>query len=153
MMVKIGNSYFAEAAIEAIVPEWLTERKSDRAVRHNSYDVHLANGNIVTAEATEDEVAAVVNLLGLLVPEELEEPEIEFGRDELEELASLFEAGYRWVARDRDGKAFAYKDKPEKGNASWKGDEFQRLHHDFEAIVFEADVPLDLTKLFTGVPG
>ena len=153
MMVKVGNAYFAEAAIEAIVPEWLTDRRPDRAVRHNSYDVHLANGNIVTAEASEDEVTAVVNLLGLLVLEYPEEPEVEFGRDELEELASLFETGYRWAARDRDGKAFAYKDKPEKGNASWKGDEFQRLHHDFEVIVFEADTPLDLAKLFTGVSG
>lgn len=152
-MVKIGNAYFAEAAIEAIVPEWLTERGADRAVMHNSYDVHLANGNIVTAETTEDEVAAVVNLLGLLVPEELEEPELEFGQDELEELALLFQAGYRWAARDCDGKVFAYKDKPEKGNVSWKGDEFQRLYHDFGTIMFEADAPLDLTKLFTGVPG
>jgi len=153
MMVKIGNSYFAETAIEAIVPEWLTGRSPDRVVRHNSYDVHLANGNILTVEATEDEVTAAVSLLGFCVPEELEEPQIEFSRDELEELASLFEAGFRWAARDRDGKAFTYKDKPEKGNTSWKGDEFQRLHHDFEAIVFEADAPLDLAKLFTGVLG
>lgn len=150
MMVKIGNSYFAEAAIEAIVPEFLMVRGSDEAVKHNAYDVHLANGNIVTAEATEDEVTAVVDLLGLLVPDE---PGRRLGLDELEELASIFEAGFRWAARDRDGKIYAYKDKPEKGNNSWMGTEFQRLCHDFEAITFEADSPWDLTKFFTGFPG
>ena len=150
MMVKIGNSYFAEAAIEAIVPKFRMVRRSAEAVKHNAYDVHLANGNIVTAEASEGEVAAVVDLLGLLVPDE---PERGLGLDELEELASLFAAGYRWAARDRDGKIFAYKDKPEKGDNSWLGTEFERLYQDFEAITFEADSPLDLTKLFAGVPG
>lgn len=150
MMVKIGNTYFAEAAIEAIVPEWIVDRRSGKAVAHDSYDVHLANGNIVTAKASEEEVAAVVSLLGLLASDE---PEIELERDELEELASLFGSGFRWAARDRDGKVFAYKDKPTKGRSCWQAYEHMRLHHDFDAISFDDDAPLDLTKLFTGAPG
>lgn len=150
MMVKIGNTYFFEAAIEAIVPEWFVDRRSGKKVGHDRYEVQLANGNIVTTEATEQEITAVVSLLGLLVP--TDEPEIELKREELEELAALFGDGFRWAARDRDGKAFAYKDKPTKGRACWQAYEHQRLHHDFEALTFDADAPLDLSKLFTGVP-
>ena len=151
MMIKIGNTYFSENAIEAIVPEWLTERSSDKRVAHADYDVHLANGNIVTVKASEEEVSSVVSLLGLLAP--AEEAEIELERKELEELATLFGAGFRWAARDRDGKAFAYKDKPTKGLSTWQAYEHQRLHHDFAALTFDAETPLDLTKLFTEVSG
>ena len=151
MMVKIGNTYFAENAIEAIVPEWIPDRRTGKDVGHDSYDVHLANGNIVTVKSSEKEVAAVVSLFGLLAPPE--EAEIELDREELEELATLFGAGFRWAARDRDGKAFAYKDKPTKGRSTWQAYEHQRLRHDFVALTFDAETPLDLTKLFTGVPG
>ena len=154
-MIKIGNTYFAEDAIEAIVPEWVTDRRSDKEVVHSSYDVHLASGNIVCAKATEEEIAAVAALLGLLIPEEVadEDEVFTFGSEELEELRKLFGAGYKWAARDRDGKAFAYKDKPMKGNVSWQGYEVKRLRHEFEDLSFENDKPLDLTKLFLGVSG
>ena len=154
-MIKIGNTYFAEDAIEAIVPEWVTDRRSDREVVHSSYDVHLASGNIVCAKATEEEIAAVAALLNLATVEEMsgEVEEITFEAEELEELRDLFAAGYKWAARDRDGKAFAYKDKPMKGNVSWQGYEVKRLRHEFEDLSFENEEPLDLTKLFVGVSG
>lgn len=152
MMVKIGDTYFAEGAIEAMVPR----QSMDLCPGFNGNyipvcDVHLANGSVVTAKATEDEIAAAVALLGLLAPPE--EPETDLEPEELEELAALFGAGFRWAARDRDGKVFAYKDKPTKGRSCWQSDEHQRLHHDFDGIAFDDHAPLDLTKLFTGVPG
>ena len=154
-MIKIGNTYFAENAIEAIVPEWVTDRRSDKEVVHSSYDVHLASGDIVCVKATEEEIAAVAALLGLLTPEEeVDENEaFTFGSEELEELQKLFVAGYKWAARDRDGKAFVYKDKPMKGNVSWQGYEVKRLHHEFEDLSFENEEPLDLTKLFVEMSG
>ena len=152
MMVKIGDTYFAESAIEAMAP---CERRFIDEHQNVTYapacSVYLSCGNVVTAKATEEEVTAAVSLLGLLAPPE--EAEIELDREELEELATLFGAGFRWAARDRDGKAFAYKDKPTKGRSCWQAYEHQRLHHDFDGIAFDDDAPLDLTKLFTGVPG
>lgn len=148
-MVKIGDTYFAEGAIEAIVPDKVTDQEAHRRV--SSCTVYLASGSKLTAKATEKEIAAAAALLGpLALPEE---PEADFELEELEELATLFGAGFRWAARDRDGKAFAYKDKPTKGRSCWQAYEHQRLYHDFEALTFDADAPLDLTKLFTGVPG
>ena len=149
MMVKIGDTYLAEGAIEAIVPGKVTDQESHHRVP--ACTVYLSSGSKLTAKATEDEIAAAVSLLGLLaIPED---PETELESEELEELAALFSAGFRWAARDRDGKAFAYKDKPVKGLSCWQAYTHQRLQHDFACLTFDTDAPLDLNKLFKGVPG
>ena len=152
MMVKIGDTYFAEGAIEAMAPY---EGRFMDENGHMHYapacSVYLSCGNVVDTKATEDEIAAAASLLGLLaLPEE---PETELESEELEELAALFSVGFRWAARDRDGKAFAYKDKPVKGLSCWQAYTYQRLQHDFACLTFDADAPLDLNKLFKGVPG
>ena len=59
-------------------------------------------------------------LVDILTAQELmtgEEPEI--SDDLYEALMDLHNKGYAWVARDRDGKMYAYLGKPEKDGAYW----------------------------------
>lgn len=149
-MIKIGNTYFAENAIEAIVPECVTDRRSDKKVVHSSYDVHLASGDIVCVKATEEEIAAVTALLNLATVGEVsdESEEGAFKAEELEEFRTLYDDGFKWIACDRDGKAYAYKDKPVRGYAYWQGYEAKRLGHELKALSFGDATPLDLTMLF-----
>ena len=46
-------------------------------------------------------------------------PEYDLDDDELEALDAAAEAGYQWIARDKNGKIFCYLHKPEKVGSEW----------------------------------
>lgn len=153
-MVRIGNVFFEGTAVEAIVPEYITQRGCGRAVTQG-YDIHLAGGSIVPLNVSEEDLRPLLDEAGYVFPTEAPEPEQSplFAEGELVELSNAFRAGYLFAARDGDGKVFAYKGKPEKKGMSWRHDEAKRLYRDYAALAFEDTEPLDLTALFTGVPG
>jgi len=46
-------------------------------------------------------------------------PEYDLDDDELEALDAAAEAGYQWIARDKNGKIFCYLHKPKKVGSEW----------------------------------
>lgn len=147
-MVRIGNVFLEGTAVEAIVPEYLTQRTAGKAVTQG-WDIHLAGGTVISLNVSEEELRPLLEEAGYQTsePEQTENPQ--FTPGELEEMATAFRAGFLFVARDGDGKVFAYKGRPKKGKISWQHDVAKRLYQDYTAVSFDDPEPLDLTALFT----
>ena len=155
-MIKIGDVYLDEASIQAIMPGTSAPSCGDPAscggsgVERRNYTVYLSTGKVIIVTTSDDELQRLLTRAGLLQQPDSCAADGQFTADELEELASVFRIGYRFAARDHDGKVFAYKGKPIKGKYTWQHDEAKRLHCDYAALAFEDVEPLDLTALFVG---
>ena len=83
--------------------------------------VWLRNGETFDVEATMDEAEAALIDAGVI-----EDPEADAGRPltdiERSTLQELDEVGYEWMARDGDGKLYAFMSKPKKEGAYWDVD-------------------------------
>lgn len=106
MFVKIGDAWFNPDEITAIsLPS--NEKDPTKII------VTLRQGVSVWPEATMDEAEAVLIDAGYIenpYPEEDEAPEL--SEAEREELDALDAQGYEYIARDADGKLYAYKCEP-----------------------------------------
>ena len=114
--------------------------------------LHLVfNGNPNTARIWTENGTQALHLLGELYQvmletgialREEEGPEIELDGDELEMLQKAMEAGYMWIARDKDGKIYAYRKKPVKRQTCYEDpnttDPLQLERDWFAEIDFEA---------------
>lgn len=149
-MVRIGNVFLEGTAVEAIVPEYLTQRSAGKSVTQG-WDIHLAGGSVVSLKVSEEELRPLLEEAGYQTAGSEPAEDLPFTSGELEELATAFRAGFLFVARDGDGKVFAYKGKPKKGKMSWQHDVAKRLYRDYAAVSFDDPEPLDLAALFTGV--
>ena len=106
-------------------------------------------------EDPEEALNALVDALdqhGLLCRPE-EPVHIELDEDELGELSAALSKGYEWIARDKNGKIFGYKAKPEEGKASWDptfDDDPCRFPADwFSEITFKSG-PMNIKALLLG---
>lgn len=142
-MVKIGEAYVDLKSVEAITP-----------MREcNGYALFLAGGRIVgLSGVTEAEVLDALEAGGCLDPQCVTfTPSL--AEQELAELHTLWIGGFRYVARDSNGKIFAYRTKPSKGENEWEADndEVRRVNIDTcEALSFEKGNMLDLGEIFGG---
>lgn len=149
-MVRIGNVFLEGTAVEAIVPEYLTQRSAGKEVTQG-WDIYFAGGTVVSLKVSEEDLRPLLEEAGYQTPESGPVEDLALTPGELEELAVAFRAGYLFAARDGDGKVFAYKGKPKKGKMSWQHDEAKRMHQDYLAVSFDDPEPLDLAALFVGV--
>lgn len=137
-MIKLGNAYFDEASIVAIIP---CEAYSGTS----SYSVHFARGGFYQWHADAAEVQRRLEELGLIEPE-AQAASLVFTINERELLADALKQGYYYAARDSTGQVYAYRDLPEKGakcwNASGSGQQTFRLHGAFIALSWDDESPL-----------
>lgn len=112
MLVKIGSAWVDPEEITMILPDqpvedWTPEDSQNICVQ-------LRHGNSMWIRATMDEAEAALIDAGVIentYPEdELETPDL--SESEREELNALDAQGYEYIARDADGKLYAYKCEP-----------------------------------------
>ena len=66
------------------------------------------------AETMLEELFGILQAQGMAEAPPEDGPDYDMDGDELEELDAAAEDGYEWIARDKNGKIFCYRKKPEK---------------------------------------
>ena len=103
------------------------------------------------AEAMLEELFGILQEQGMAATPE-DGPEYDLNGDELDALDAAAEAGYQWIARDKNGMIFCYLHKPEKVGAGWEDAETpepKRMADDwFSEITFEGGpVNIDFLRI------
>ena len=144
MFVKIGDAWFNPDEITAIS---LPSDMKDPA----KIIVTLRQGVSVWPDATMDEAEAALIDAGYIenpYPEEDEPPELTDG--EIETLADLHNRAFEYLARDKDGKLYAFRNKPEKEGAYWNtydNDKAERIDEGFDFVAYEDEKPWSIAYL------
>ena len=122
MLIKIGSALIDPDEIAAISPY------SDEALSALEKATHVCivfkRGESLWIDATMDEAEAALidagvvtdltagkdedDLAGLMLPDE-----------EIQKLKELYSADYRYLARDKDGSLYAFRNRPEYGGFYW----------------------------------
>lgn len=109
MLVKIGDCFVDPVQIQAVRDMFVPALDETPTV-----EIILANGECFEAQATMDEAEAALIDAGVIenpYPEEaIEAPAL--SDNERIELEALDAQGYEYLARDVDGKLYAYKCEP-----------------------------------------
>lgn len=120
MLIKIGDCWVDPEEVVAIYPDECSEFAPGDVV--STAVVFRGAEHAVFTHCRINEAVDALQRAGYIADAADEEapPEpVELSSGEREELSTLLAYGYEWIARDRDGKAFAYWAKPEKDGPEW----------------------------------
>lgn len=150
-MIKLGDAYFDETRIIAIQPY---ETHGAESLVMSCYCVHIAGGGLYKWIADANEVQRRLEEVGLIAP--LSTPMPDFTEDELAELAACLAVGYSYVAKDENGRVYAFDEYPAKGKTSWiNNDERSRIFGlvagRYAALSFEDECPMNIAVALEGV--
>ena len=144
MLTKFDDTYVDLTEIISVtyIPE---DEMSEGGFR-----VIFRNGERAGIRCEPEEMEAALIRAGLLPVEET----ILLDPDTISQLDKLYAEGYRWLARDADGKLFAYRHKPEReeGDAYWDPavshpEEAKDLGRDaFQMVSGEDPEPFDIQE-------
>lgn len=145
-MIKLGDAYFDEASITAIMP----------CDADGCYIVHFDRGGFYQWIASAAEVQRRLEEVGLITPQSTSVPA--FTVSELAELEDCLADGLHYAAKDSTGMIYAYEILPDKGSVGWINDDsvsnLRRLTAgQYAALSFEDECPLDIAVALEGVPG
>jgi len=114
----------------------------------------LRSGTTIDIEASEDRILEWLSEAGLLhsmtgLPDEA----IALEEEEEDELRHLYAIGCTYIARDKDGKAYAYAERPELHGAYWEvdGGEARQLGCDYDFLEAGGEKPLEILALLAGI--
>lgn len=143
MLIKIGNAWVDPQEIAAFFPT--ADLPSTPKI-----GIILHSGGNVWAESTMDEAEAALIDAGYIenpYPEEDEPPELTDG--EVEVLHDLYHRDFEYLARDADGKLYAFRDKPEKEGAYWNSfaNKAEPVDEGFDFVVYEDEKPWSIAYL------
>ena len=130
MLIKIGDCFVDPAEIALISDSYDSHLEAQPQIC-----IHLRHGSGTWIHSTMDEAEAALIDAGVIQdPAADEAPELSDA--ELDELMGLDELGFKYVARDADGKLYAYFEKPTKDGAYWNSRDGQpvKLKEDFDFI-------------------
>lgn len=142
MLIKIGKDYIDPAEIAAAQYDPADNLDPDR------YFVTLRSGGDVCLYCSPEELEAALMSSGMLAGEDMNVPGIP--EEELPALLQLADEGYHFLARDGDGKIFAYRHAPELDGVYWTpvsplDDEVKRLsREDFGFVAADDKKPFDI---------
>lgn len=109
MLIRIGDCFVDPEQVQAVRDMFVPGRDATPTV-----EIILANGGCFEAQAAMDEAEAALIDAGVIenpYPEEaFEAPAL--SDNERIELEALDAQGYEYIARDADGKLYAYKSEP-----------------------------------------
>lgn len=112
--------------------------------------VSLSSGEQVFIRAPMEDAGRALERAGVLEPMQRIQTRA-FTLGDIDELKLRYEQGFRFAAKDENGKAFAFTIRPTKGKASWINDDnasiVQRLYSELDALSFEDDNPLEISSL------
>lgn len=108
MLIKIGNAWVDPEEIAMVVDSYDSHLEI-----HPQICIHLRNGSGTWIHSTLDEAEAALIDAGYIEnPYPEDDPAPELSAEERVELEAFDAQGFAWLARDEDGKVFAYKEKP-----------------------------------------
>lgn len=147
MLIKIGDCWADPEEIVAIEP--CDSPDPPETV------LHLHGGDSVYCRCPSEEAEAALRAAGYIETPEEDPAPPELTPEELLELKNLQAYGYEWIARDKDGKAFAYWDPPEKGAYDWNVEAPQaprttRLNERFDFLDWADEKPTAIAWLIGG---
>lgn len=152
MLIKIGDCWVDPEEIEALAtPD--KNLLSFTAPLHAKVSLVLKDGIIIYVQDCEMEQAeAALRAAGLIEADEedFQQDPPELTDEERLELKNLQAYGYEWIARDKNGHAYAYWDPPEKDRTEWthtSGREAQRLANLFDFLDWEDEKPMSIAWL------
>lgn len=149
-MIRVGNAILNEDLVAAIRPVdedgmLVPEEASVLVV------VDLAGGQEIGVHATMAEVRQALEQAGVLDVERAV-LQLALKEKEIKVLRTIHRENFHFVARDADGKLFAYTAKPSKGKRTWMNDDetstVLRIRAEIDCLSFEDEEPLDLDMLF-----
>lgn len=149
-MIRVGNAILNEDHIAAIRPVdedgiIVPEEAATLLI------VDLTGGQEIFVHATMPEARKVLEQAGVL-DEERAVLQLALKEKEIKVLRTIHRENFHFVARDEDGKLFAYTAKPTKGKRTWMNDDdtstVLRIRAEIDCLSFEDDEPLDLDVLF-----
>lgn len=135
-MIKLGNVVVNEEFIQAVEP-W-QENGAEKGCL-----VLMRSGDMISAAGVSmDAVCFTLAQVGALASSTPEiPPQSAFSPAEQAELYQAAREGYYYVAKDKTGIVYAFRERPEKHGAYWgRADgvsDSQRLKLDYEALSFE----------------
>ena len=148
-MIRVGGAILNENFIAAIRPA-NDEGIIVPAEVATLTVVSLSSGEQVVIKAPMAEACRALEHVGYLEPDTVF-LSCSFTAGELDELRTKYEEGFRFVARDDDGKAYVFSAMPTKGKASWINDDdvstVNRLYNDYLALSFSDAQPLEIGAL------
>ena len=146
MLIKIGDAWIDPEEIAMINDSYDSHLEAQPQIC-----IHLRHGSGTWIHSTMDEAEAALIDAGYIenpYPEEDEPPELT--EEEREVLSGLYDRDFEYLARDADGKLYAFRDKPEKDGAYWnsaEGDRAERIDEDFDFVVYEDEKPWSIAYL------
>lgn len=150
-MIKLGEAYYDETKIFAITP-YMNPGVSDGPVEQ--YRVHCAGGYVFRWDADAEEVRRTLEELGMIAPQLMSAPI--FTVSELAELGACLADGYSYVAKDENGRVYAFEEAPAKGKITWLNDDDRSriaglTAGEYAALSFADEYPLDIAVALEGV--
>ena len=122
MLIKIGSALIDPEEIAAIIPslnDWTSAGVMATMIR-----IEFRNGGSTWIDATMDEAEAALIDAGVVTDltadkDEDELPGLMIPDEEIQNLKELYSADYRYLARDKDGSLYAFRNRPEYGGFYW----------------------------------
>ena len=137
MLIKIGDCFVDPEQIHAVRDMFVPGRDETPTV-----EIILANGECFEAQAAMDEAEAALIDAGVIenpYPEDaLETPAL--SDNERIELEALDAQGYEYIARDADGKLYAYKCEPARADGYYfarGAAEAEKVEGAFDCVDFD----------------
>lgn len=143
-MIRIGNCFFDRSAVMAILPQDDGETVSVCVKWGRIFRVKIQPG---------EDLGRILDGYGLLDPaREPVEPGGMLTAEETFELSSALVEGFEYVAKDMDGRCYAFPVPPEKRGAYWEMPvgfslEPLRLLGSYECIDPDEDKPVKIAQL------
>ena len=114
MLIKIGDSFVDPEQIALFTPNHVLYADGRPIETGDDILIILKNcPEVITVRAAMDEAEAALIDAGYIEnPYPEDDPAPELSAEERVELEAFDAQGFAWLARDEDGKVFAYKEKP-----------------------------------------
>lgn len=151
MLIKIGSALIDPNEIAAIVPD--REDGLTDIEQATQICITLRHGSSFWIDAPMDEAEAALIDAGVIENPYPEPAGPELDDEELAKLRDLETDGYRFLARDKDGKLFAFRRRPEHDGAYWNDPSINaaagtlRIHEGFDFIDSDDEEPHDIALL------
>ena len=147
MLIKIGSALIDPEAIVVIKPypdEYL------------KIEIILNNGTSFLTDASMDETEAALTVAGVvnaLTPDPDDAPVPDMDEDEIDRIVELKSDGYEYLARDKDGKLWAYRVEPEDDGSYWSSEigGARQVFEGFDFITKNDKKPTEINSLLRTV--
>ena len=145
MLIKIGDAWVDPGEITMINDSYDSHLEAQPQIC-----IHLRHGSGTWIHSTMDEAEAALIDAGYIenpYPEEDEPPELT--EEEREVLSGLYDRDFEYMARDADGKLYAFRDKPEKEGAYWNSftNKAEPIDEGFDFVAYDDEKPWSIAYL------